>query len=184
MAQRLATTLLVLPFLFGVVDAAPRDVDVPKPDPPGHWRVMHQTNEKSTSKCIGNPSTPLCAVETARACFVRDEPELCRIALKMDNFTWLKLSSRQPREYIHEKYRVYFSMQIRDGDIPNPEDGDWLGRGFKGKNVMPGDIVIDLDVRSCWRELRCDPLKHSVTWYYFVRKLTDRWVVVDYTGAY
>jgi hypothetical protein len=35
--------------------------------PPG-WRVMGLDARSSTSRCIGDPRTPLCAIETAMAC--------------------------------------------------------------------------------------------------------------------
>ena len=34
----------------------------------GELRVLDYDNEGSTSQCIGNPVTPLCAVETLEAC--------------------------------------------------------------------------------------------------------------------
>jgi hypothetical protein len=35
------------------------------------WRVMTQSDAISTSRCIGDPKTPLCAIETVEACIVR-----------------------------------------------------------------------------------------------------------------
>ena len=40
-------------------------------------RLLEFTNEESTSTCIGNPVTPLCAVETFAACRLRAEWALC-----------------------------------------------------------------------------------------------------------
>jgi hypothetical protein len=43
------------------------DPDLPAIDPPGKGRVMTHDDLTSTSNCIGNPITPLCAVETVIA---------------------------------------------------------------------------------------------------------------------
>lgn len=42
---------------------------------PSEIRVITQTNE--TSECIGDPRTPVCAVETLLACFIRQQRSLC-----------------------------------------------------------------------------------------------------------
>ena len=46
----------------------------------GSFRLMTRDDTTSTSKCIGNPVTPLCAIETHLACWARDNKELCEIA--------------------------------------------------------------------------------------------------------
>ena len=45
-------------------------------------RSIFQTS--ATSRCIGNPKTPLCAVETFIACWVRRNRPLCEIVGKPD----------------------------------------------------------------------------------------------------
>ncbi len=52
---------------------------LPPLDPPGVWRTLSQDNATSDSKCIGKPVTPLCAVETIKACHTREDERLCRI---------------------------------------------------------------------------------------------------------
>ncbi len=48
--------------------------DVPPPD-----ELRFISMEDATSQCIGNPKTPLCAVETLLACFTRVDPSLCQM---------------------------------------------------------------------------------------------------------
>jgi hypothetical protein len=38
-----------------------------KADPPGHWRKLTWDEKTTTSKCIGKPISPICAVETKLA---------------------------------------------------------------------------------------------------------------------
>ena len=47
---------------------------------PARWRVMTMEDATSTSRCIGDPRTPLCAVETHTACFIRRQVRLCTIS--------------------------------------------------------------------------------------------------------
>lgn len=50
---------------------------LPRPDARGQWRVITADDATTTSRCIGNPTTPACAIETHLACFVRRQQELC-----------------------------------------------------------------------------------------------------------
>ncbi|MGQ0664601.1 MAG: hypothetical protein ACT4P2_13695, partial [Pseudomonadota bacterium] len=75
---------LVFALAIAVADPAraqPSDSDLPPADLPHYWRAMDQTDVASTSKCLGNPITPLCAVEHIIACEVRRDDELCMIAM-------------------------------------------------------------------------------------------------------
>ena len=47
---------------------------------PARWRIMTMEDATSTSRCIGDPRTPLCAVETLMACFIRRQVRLCTIS--------------------------------------------------------------------------------------------------------
>lgn len=64
------TALLVL-FTAGNAMA-----QLPAVDPPDQFRLIG-TPERSDSRCIGRPETPLCAVETLLACFARRDDALC-----------------------------------------------------------------------------------------------------------
>ncbi|MEG3620301.1 hypothetical protein V5T82_17690, partial [Magnetovibrio sp. PR-2] len=46
--------------------------DVPPPD-----ELRFISSDSSSSTCIGDPKTPLCAVETIMACFARMDKALC-----------------------------------------------------------------------------------------------------------
>jgi hypothetical protein len=44
----------------------------------GVKRVMTKDPKTTDSQCVGDPKTPVCAMETMLACLVRQEPDLCR----------------------------------------------------------------------------------------------------------
>ena len=46
---------------------------------PSLWRIIAQDDGTATSRCIGHPESPLCAVETLLACFQWARPDLCRM---------------------------------------------------------------------------------------------------------
>ena len=70
--RRVAAGLLVLAF------AGPASGQLPAIDPAGQYRLIGPA-ERSDSRCIGRPDTPLCAVETLLACFARRDGDLCRM---------------------------------------------------------------------------------------------------------
>ncbi|MGQ0663193.1 MAG: hypothetical protein ACT4P2_06320 [Pseudomonadota bacterium] len=174
-----------LVFALAIACAGPtlahqRDPDMPAPDPPDYWRIMDRTDEATTSTCIGNPTTPLCAVENILACFVRTNNELCWIAMRVDEA--LEMFKTRPVPGAYERYRVASAKRLKDGfkDIPptaygvNPRD--------RPKDVRPGDILLELRIVSCWRynpkEL-CETGRRSPR-YYIIRGSGDRWVVTGW----
>lgn len=64
------TALLVL------VVAGSAAAQLPTVDSADQFRLIG-TPERSDSRCIGKPDTPLCAVETLLACFARRDDALC-----------------------------------------------------------------------------------------------------------
>lgn len=70
--RSIAAVLLVIAF------AGPASAQLPAVDPVGQYRLIGPA-DRSDSRCIGRPETPLCAVETLLACFARRDPELCRV---------------------------------------------------------------------------------------------------------
>lgn len=62
-------------FLFAGL-AGTAVAQIPAADPAGQYRLIG-TPERSDSRCIGKPETPLCAVETLLACFARRDDALC-----------------------------------------------------------------------------------------------------------
>ena len=60
---------------------APLADPLPPPDPATYYRVMTREAAGTTSKCVGQTDDPVCALETALACWVRDDAKLCAAAV-------------------------------------------------------------------------------------------------------
>lgn len=99
------------------------------------WRVLDMTNEGSTSDCIGDPKTPLCAVETVSACFNRGEWNLCRRVgfLGKDYDRWVPTDYARLHYY---RYRVVGEGVIRQSDIPPAR------KSLDGLPVRAGDLAL------------------------------------------
>src|SRR3990172_7533843 len=73
------------------------------------WRTLTFSDETTTSKCIGKPVTPICAVETFEACFKRSQIELCRKAYRNGESETFHLGYSSPEsktEYTIIKYQT------------------------------------------------------------------------------
>jgi hypothetical protein len=124
------------------------------------WRVLDNTNEGSASDCIGNPKTPLCAVETAEACFKRGEFDLCRRV----GYTWKELGRWVPTEYSllhYYRYRVVGRGIIRQADIPPAR------KALEGLPVRAGDLALLMKWQGCPPIDQCviETINHPTKFY-------------------
>jgi hypothetical protein len=155
--------------------AQTRDPDLPALDPPGKGRVMTHDDATSTSKCVGNPVTPLCAVETMIACFERKDGELCRIGMNVERKPFFANNEPQPRPYHFRKYRV-LSAKRCDAKNPPPQ---WFTR--EHGQCRPDDVRVVVLEQTCWRDPeRCDPVDSSDRFTYVVRRAADYWFVINW----
>jgi hypothetical protein len=172
--------LLVAAFLSAAALPALAD-DVPLPDltPKGQYLVMTQDDATSTSKCIGDPKTPLCAVETVRACYIRGKADLCRIGTGVEGYdqvNGIKLDN--------EIYRVKRAEVLSDRRFPwNPKQDP---RRNGDINMQAGDIRIDIADKWCSKEIPPDGCGRN--WMfptaYIVRKVRDHWSVTVWGPAF
>ena len=97
-------------------------------------RTIASTGEAS-SECIGDPRTPLCALDTWRACFVWREPALCKLVGLEEN-AFSEGDGGEPRwVYTYQPYDV---LEIEDrhlADIQNrlvrlSPDQTWFRPGY------------------------------------------------------
>lgn len=123
--------LLVWPVLAKAGDA---DADLPPLAQPGQWNYVTQDDAASSSHCIGDPRTPLCAVETLLACFQRGRAELCRMVDDgAEQYSQVFASPVEPGKYL--AYRVMAAQRVREGeDVPAP--------------AQPGDVLLTIDQRE------------------------------------
>jgi len=153
-----------------------RDPEVPARDPRGYWRQMTLDDATSTSKCVGKFDTPVCAVETVVACFARGKDELCDLATQTPANPDDDLSP-PPAHYTRTLYRLVWTQRLTQAaieDIP------------RAANVeRPGDLRIDVLKRSCHMYNgveNCSPAPSDPN-IFTVRKIGDRWVVLDWSGV-
>jgi len=145
------------------------DPMLPPPDAPGVWRKMTRDDATTTSRCIGNPVTPLCAVETYLACFLRRQPELC----DMVEAGIRPIMSVVWRADWREEYRVVYARR------PSPLDP--VDRSTEGNmKPQPGDVVIGYMIRDCFGAADdisdCDKVGNDPPYVHMLRKQGDIWV--------
>jgi hypothetical protein len=126
----------------------------------GEVRTITATS--ATSDCIGDPRTPVCAVETLLACFARQDRGLCEKATRRK----VELNSEQGSY----RYRVLSVRILQEKDItPELRDADWWRPGY-------ADVMIqDLDFIQPWCPKGCKV-------GYSVRPTATGWEVLEWAG--
>jgi len=135
------------------------------------WRTLTDSEETTTSKCIGKPVTPICAVETLKACFKRSEIALCRIAsFNGESEKFEKLGP--PFRGYKTEYTIIKYQTIRR--VPaNLRNVGWIKRG---------DVDVHITVRSCPLTRETCAGEPTQSFAYMTRHVGDRWLVTDYTA--
>ena len=154
--------LLAASALAGEVAAS----DLPPIDLPGVWHEVTQDDSTSDSKCIGKPVTPLCAVETIFACFLRGQDELCRIAMSLDHLPGLGPGRPYPGGW--ERYRVAAVKRV------DPKKQ----RLVVATPTKAGDVILNVQHLRC-QFSQCQTRVGPPTTY-LVRPKGDGWVVLDW----
>jgi len=163
------------------------DVPLPPLTPKGEYLVMTQDDATSSSKCIGNPATPMCAVETLLACFVRGKDHLCQSALGV---AWDKVPDFVSKlDWPPVIYRVVRREVLDDRHFPwRPQrDMDWRPGEL---DLRAADIRIDLVRKECWEKVTvpcaCEAPARGPrgATAYIVRHEKGRWAVVTWGSVY
>ena len=114
------------------------------PDPVGTLRMAGLEN--ATSPCIGDPATPLCAVETYLACIWRQDDRLCEQAWgpywKGPIWAYVK---EDPVANVYQLYRVMRVYEASPGTQTLWSDGRAVTFWWEG------DVVIELLLMTCRR---------------------------------
>ena len=140
---------------------------------PARWRIMTMEDATSTSRCIGDPRTPLCAVETLMACFIRRQVRLCTISegLPESEAGQFHLSPLGPS--YRTEYRVLRFRIIGNNDQLLNLNVEWL---------KPGDVDMFIFVRSCLMP-RSSCIGEPVQRYnYVVRRDGNGWHITGYAA--
>ncbi len=130
--------------------------DVPPPD---ELRFIGVND--ASSKCIDDPKTPLCAVETLMACFARHELDLCKKVGIVDlSFAGNPYTSR---------YRVLSSNILTVDDMTEElKDAEWWKPGFAHIDVY----------RSYFEDGSCpDECRYG----YNAKPVGDKWEIVSWS---
>ncbi len=161
----------------------------------GEMRVLDFTTAGSTSRCIGDPRTSLCAAETLEACRTRSEWALCA-PIEHDYTVYGKWVPAGISFLYSYRYEIMSSKPLEARDIAYQR----LGRLAKPWRI--GDVALQLwwegcpPIDECVVETRMHPTKkfgegcrsfaycgrepHPRT--YILRRKGSLWVVIaDYT---
>ena len=114
-------------------------------------RTMTLDNETSTSDCIGDPKTPLCAAETVEACFIRLTKDLCE-TVGADFSPYEGGTPHTPDSYVglyQHTYKHKGTRTLSANDIP-PQFGPTADNPWK-----PNDVAVKLRWTACIPEDEC-----------------------------
>ena len=153
--------------------------DLPPLTPKAHPRILTMLDETSTSDCIGRPVTPLCAVETKMACFLRGNNNLCEVA-SGENFNLS--NNMMAREHLW--YRVTKTAIVDDRHFP------WrpIDHIYEPSRIIPsvkvGDVRIETRYGLCYDapSLVCD--KYGSVIIYIIRKVDGFWQLQGWIGIF
>ncbi|CAA6604679.1 exported hypothetical protein [Rhodospirillaceae bacterium LM-1] len=128
---------------------------------PKQVRVITPSN--ATSKCIGDPKTPICAVETLLACFARQKAELCKL---------VEAPEADLGDSTQEiTYRVLFSKIIHKRDIPKSlADSYW---------IKPGYAEVEIE-EVAFNNVKCSDFCRVS---YALRPSPTGWIVIEWVAV-
>jgi hypothetical protein len=136
--------------------------------PPGEQRVLTYDLARSTSRCIGNPVTPLCAAETWEACHFFYEPDYCAT-----------IGSPWSPETVAVGYHFLFTRLYYRVLAFRRLDGRWpYCFNAYGPCGQAGDVVVEIKQKLCNRH-GCQGWTTGVG-RFITRPVGDRWVFVDW----
>jgi hypothetical protein len=175
--------------------AAPRaamahepDPESRNPDPEQFWRVMTSDDDASSSLCIGVPITALCAVETMIACFQRDDGDLCRIGMGLNDDPLYGNRAANPYRERYRRYRIHSIERYDAGNVlPKRTTEPWAENIFlkwvssESRQYRQGDIDVAIISTACWPDnaaCPAPPIFHRTT--YHVRQVQGIWEVIEW----
>jgi hypothetical protein len=164
----------------GQPNAQPNATPAPAPLPPPatmparpgpKWKRMTNFGAETQSDCIGNPKTPLCAVETFIACLVRRDGDLCAIA---ENYPDMRIEFDSPERRRVMDYNVRSLGPYKAAAIPKDLDVQWT--------PTAGDQLGVIDIRECQQSETgwdCRAFTGPRGHFFFLKPVSGRWYVKD-----
>ncbi|WP_026345371.1 hypothetical protein, partial [Novispirillum itersonii] len=126
-------------------------------------------NIPNTSTCIGQKTSPLCAVETKIGCEALNNEDLCKTAGYDEEY--IKLIARtSPDVYFdaYISYRFPVVKEVRKGDRIS----------VKGIRAQPGNYVVEFEETRCRTILKSCFRVYGSRTTYLVKKSRNTWEVV------
>lgn len=141
-------------------------------DPPDLWRILTNSDDTpNTSRCIGQTTSPVCAVETMLACYRRSTEKFCRKAV-LDT-GWTKFNKYPNRSIGYEGFIKYRLLLVETVTVGQPE-------AVGGATSQPGDYQIDVQVTDCsYTRNRCDT-DIGPPIHFLLREVGGDWKIVGW----
>ncbi len=119
------------------------------------WRVLDVLGAAGSSSCVGDPKTPLCAIETLEFCFKGGPRVLCRRV-------GILMGDRHPDaspDYFRLSYHRYREIArgvVRRADIPPAQKAlEELPSWVEKLPVRAGDLAILMKWQGCQPDDQC-----------------------------
>jgi hypothetical protein len=137
----------------------------------GVKRVMTKVSKTTDSQCVGDPKTPVCALETMLACLVRQEPELCRkIGIRSGCFD-----------------KVIYSGKYMIDRVGGIKHDDLLTYMQKKEWLLPEYADVSYNIAYCNRHYSLEECDESfrdmptITLYRYSNHRNGDWIIAGHT---
>ena len=171
--------LIAVLFLVASLPALAADASLPPLTPEDKPLVMAFDDAQTTSKCIGNPATPMCAIDTMQACWLRGDHHLCRIGLNLDHEPRYGGGAPHPEDiYV---YRVVKRKVLTKKTLPWKPEEVLERPGLLAP--QEGDMEVDIWEVRCTKVIPpegCDHNNYASVSGFIVRREGDRWTVLQW----
>lgn len=142
-----------------------------RPEPKAKWKRITNFGAETQTDCIGNPKTPICAVETFIACLAYRDGDLCAIA---ENYPDMRIEFDAPERRRVMDYNVRSLGAFKNASIPKGMDVNWT--------PVAGDQLAVVDIRECQyveSSWQCRPFTGPSGHFFFLKPVAGRWYVKD-----
>jgi len=119
------------------------------------WRILDVFGAAGSSDCVGDPKTPLCAIETLETCFSGGPRSFCRrVGIMMED----RYPGASP-DYFRLNYHRYREIArgvVRRADIPPAQKAlEELPSWVEKLPVQAGDLAILMRWQGCQPDDQC-----------------------------
>lgn len=165
----------------GMIVAAALGVLLAVAAPSAHAQELDMrriTRFEATSDCIGDPRTPLCALETFFACALRRDLFLCALVgiprLSFGGYPHPPVVPSHDEYILRKQYtiRAWDKFYV-DRNLPPEPNPDWY---------QPGFVALDLVKRTCYTDGQCYPKDGWEHFTAYVKPVEGVWHMASWAG--